>query len=119
MKIVKILRQIRDALYSPPQKELFVDAGTEKAWDHLSISAGDATLPKDVHGYDNVTIVFKSDTAGTLTVEMLSPTGDWMEYDTVSISANTPEPYSPTASLYKIRLSFDSAATVTAFLIKH
>jgi len=118
MKIVKLLRQIRDALRKPPRKELFIDAGTEKAWDHLSISAGDKTLPKDVHGYNNVTIVFKSDTAGTLTVEMLSPTGDWMEYNTTDVSADTPKPITPTASLYKVRLSFDTAASVTAFLIK-
>jgi len=119
MKIVKILRQIRDALlHHPPRKELFIDAGTERAWHNLSISAGDATLPKNVFGYNNVTIVFKSDTAGTLTIDMLSPTGDWMEYDTVSIDADTPEPYPLGASLYKVRLSFDTAASVTAFLIK-
>jgi len=118
MKIVKLLRQIRDALRKAPRKELFIDAGTERAWDHLSISAGDATLPKKVLGYNDKTIYFKSDTAGTLTIDILAPTGDWMEYDTVSVDADTLEAYILTAAGYKVRLSFDTAASVTAFLIK-
>ena len=83
-------------------------------WDGASISAGDTSDPLIVAGWSRKTVHFVSDTAGTLTVEV-DPvnSGDWHTYDTVSVSADEMEFYEMPADVARIRLSFDTAATVT------
>jgi len=87
---------------------------SDRLWDNTGISAGDSTPPIPCWGYDKVAITFTSDTAGTLTINGDTFGSSLREYDTVSISANTPEFYIMTAPLARFQLSFDSTATVTA-----
>jgi len=87
---------------------------SDRLWDSESISAGDRTDPVSCWGYDSKTIKFLSDTAGTLTIYGDVYGNSLEEYDSVSISADTPEFYEPTADLCRMQLAFDTAATVTA-----
>jgi len=90
-------------------------AGDAGDWNDISISAGDTTDGVKCLKYKKKTIYFLSDTAGTLTVETQEPDGDWDTYDTISVDADALEPVSPTGVMEYVRLSFDTAATVTAF----
>jgi len=84
-------------------------------WDGESISAGDATLPLVTAGWEDKSIYFYSDTAGTLTLEAdVTGDGTWRNYLTRSVDANTLETIEPTGNSALMRLSFDTAATVTA-----
>lgn len=91
---------------------------TVKPWDSSSISAGDTTEPVSVWGNEQVTIMFVSDTAGTLTINGDAYGETLRQYDTVSINANSPEFYILSGNLSRIQLGFDSAATVTAEIDK-
>jgi len=99
------------------REEYFVDPdGTD--WNGKSIGAGDSTEAIDVFMYGRKTIYFLSDTAGTLSVEVQEPDGTWRTYDTVSVSANDllPYPVAEGSVQRRLRLSFDTAATVTAWI---
>lgn len=85
-------------------------------WVDQSISAGDTTDPLPTFQYGSGAVYFKTDTAGTLTIQVdLTGTGDWMDYDTVSLDAGeaTHYPFSR-LDFARYRLKFSDAATVTA-----
>lgn len=82
-------------------------------WNAKSISADANT--DGIPILAPLTIFFLSDTAGTLSVQVQEPDGNWHTADTVSIAANTLEVYTPTWKARGIRLSFDTAAIVTAW----
>jgi len=101
------------------RKKFFTETdGT--VWNDASISGGDETKLELIRGYEKKTVYFLSDTAGTLTIQIVDPDGARKTYDTVSISANTLEPYpiSPGVAVEKVALKFDTAATVSAWLEK-
>jgi len=87
----------------------------DRSWDERSISAGDESKPVDCGGLGDKTIMFLSDTAGTLTI-LVDPVGDgdFQEYGTASISADTPEAYNATGVFKLMKIKFSDAATVTA-----
>jgi len=67
-------------------------------------------------GYDTITIKFLSDTAGNLDVETQEPDGDWQTLlSNQSISANTLKEITLSGLQRGIRLTFDTAATVSAW----
>jgi len=84
-----------------------------KLWDNEAIDAGDTTDPIPTWGYGNRTIKFLSDTGGTLTIKGDLFGENLEEFDTLSISANTPEFWQTTYNLARMSFSFDTAATVT------
>lgn len=54
-----------------------------------SVSSGSITShPIPVYGYENKTLYFMADQAGTLSIQILTLSGNWREYDSVSVSAN-------------------------------
>jgi len=84
-------------------------------WDSVSIDAGESTYGIPTLGYDNVTIKFVSDTAGTLTIETWEPgDGGWQTLATKSPGTTLKE-YILDGRQRGVRLSFDAAATVTAW----
>jgi len=87
----------------------YQDLVTYTPWHSEGISGGDSTFP--LPGQGRKTIKFTSDTAGTLTVEVRDSIG-WMTLDTFT---NTTEEIQMTEySADHMRLSFDTAATVSA-----
>ena len=87
-------------------------------WAGKSIEANEESYPVVIEGWSKVTIMFKSDTDGTLTI-LLDPDGradidGWEEYDTISVTANKTVWYVMTANATRIKLKFSSSATVTA-----
>jgi len=84
-------------------------------WRSNSIDAGDTSQPLICGGWESETLYFLSDTDGTLTIEV-DPVGndEWSDFDTVSISANSLETYPFSEDFGRLRVSFDTAATVTA-----
>jgi len=87
-------------------------------WKGESISAGAVSDSVLVAGYSKKSLYFLSDTAGTLTISV-DPLGDgnFQTYDSVGISANVLKPYPFTADFAYLRISFDAAAKVTAWLV--
>jgi len=85
-------------------------------WNAVSIDAGESTYGIPTLGYDSITIKFLSDTAGLLDVETQEPDGDWQVLlDDLDISANTLKEVNLGGLQGGIRLTFDSAATVSAW----
>jgi len=102
------------------REKYFTDAGDGTDWNAKSITAGDSTNAVDVSLYSKRTVYFLSDTAGTLSVEVQEPDGTWQTYDTVSVSASALKSYNlPESNVQRnVRLSFDTAATVTAWIAR-
>jgi len=98
----------------PKDVESFFHDGRDTV-DDYSIDAGWTSDPVNVSYYRDKTIYFYSDTAGTLTIQIKNLAGDVYDYDTVSVSANELEPYHFTHGAWKMRITFDTAATITAW----
>lgn len=100
----------------PPREDFFFNTNGE-IWKNRSISAGETTAPFRAYGYGGKTIYFVSDTAGNLTLEVQDPGRTWREYpgSPYSISADDPEAIEPSHDFLQARISFDTAATVTAW----
>jgi len=87
-------------------------------WRNKSISAGEESPFTFTFGYTNKTIYFKSDTAGALTIRVLTDERlDFEDYDTVSVSVNVPVFYLMTGKALAVRLKFSEAATVSGGVI--
>jgi len=85
-------------------------------WNGASIGAGDSTRGIPTFGYDSITIKFLSDSAGLLDVETQEPDYDWQTLlDDQDISANTLKEINLGGLQRGVRLTFDSAATVSAW----
>jgi len=95
------------------RRDYFGAGGTD--WNGTSISAGDQTDPVSMIGYAGKTIYFLSDTAGTLTVQVIDPDGTRRTYGTTSVDANSLEEYTISGVTRRVALKFDTAATVTAW----
>jgi len=116
-------QRIGVAFLKPDIFDRVLDAPALYAWDYdepwkdKSIDAGDsAAFPLNCLEYEDVTVYFESDTSGTLTIKV-DPLGndDWRTLDT--ISSTTSEEYKPTYDFAFLKLSFDTAATVTAKMV--
>jgi len=119
-RVERILGQLTDGDTTiDPRKPLYKRGhfvgtdGTE--WNGASIGAGDETDPVITDIYAGKTIYFLSDTAGTLTIQVIDPDKVRRTYDTVNISAGELEAYIMSATAKRIALKFDTAATVTAW----
>jgi len=91
----------------------FTQDGAE--WNAKSISANDTTDRVPVGGHPKVTVHAYSDTAGTLTVQVREPDGEWRDYDTMSVSAGGSNSIVITGQASWIRVTFDAAATITCW----
>jgi len=86
-------------------------------WGAESISAGETSLPVVTGGWRDYTLMFETDTAGVLTIEVdLLGDGEFKTFDTWSLSAGEARVRELTGNYSKLRLKFDTAATVTAKL---
>jgi hypothetical protein len=84
-------------------------------WYNTSIGAGDTSPPVITSGWREYTLVFKSNTAGDLTVQVdVDGTGEWEDY--ITRTATTKEVLTIDEHFYALRLRFSVAATVTAKL---
>ena len=93
----------------------FTEGGVE--WNGKAIEADAVTDELPALGFTHKTFYFLSDADGTLTVEVKEPDGEWREYDSVSITANKLEQYTPPAQAVAFRLRFSASATVTAWYV--
>jgi len=104
-------------LHPPISKYFQDDAGVFPDWNALAIGGGDVTLGVDVMHCGNKTIYFISDVNGVLTIEVLEPDGaTWRTYGTSAVVANTLLPYTMTGQATRVRISFNNAATVSAWI---
>jgi len=85
-------------------------------WDGESIDADESSPSQIIGGWEDKTIYFETDTAGTLTIEINPDGSGWRTYDTVSFDAGEFDDYSMTGEGGLIRLSFDTAATVSGWI---
>jgi len=73
----------------PLQLSLYL-ANSDTRLAGYSISSGSATShPFPLWGYTNKTLLFMSNQAGTLDIQVYTLSRNWRSYDTVSVSANT------------------------------
>jgi hypothetical protein len=91
----------------PPRNfELYVENSNTK-WTGLSISSGSITShPVPALGYVNKTIYFMANQAGTLNIEILTRSGNWRTYDSITISASVLLRYKMTGDAVLLRLTF-------------
>jgi len=86
-------------------------------WEGTSIDSGTLTSDRiPCLGFDKVTVYFKADTAGDLTLNVDYGFDTLDEYDTVSVSADTLEKYTPTGEIPWLQLEYNPdsyTATVT------
>lgn len=102
------------------REKYFTDAGDSSDWNAKTITGGDATNGIDVSFYSKRTIYFFADASGNLSIEVQEPDGTWQTYDTISVSASALEPFNlPESNVQKnIRLSYDTGASVTAWIAR-
>jgi len=87
-------------------------------WKDTSISANDETDPIPTFGFTRKTVSFTSNTAGTLSIQMDGAgDGGWEEIESVPVGANERIQRLIDYDCARIKLVFDSAATVTAKLV--
>jgi len=73
-----------------------------------SLDSGDITSQHvSVAGFDKYTLYFRSDTAGTLTIEVKTIGGTWRTYDTISISSGELESYILTGAAHVLRVNWN------------
>jgi hypothetical protein len=73
----------------PLQLSLYL-ANSDTKLAGYSISSGSVTShPFPLWGYTNRTLLFMSNQAGTLDIQVYTLSGNWRSYDTVSVSADT------------------------------
>jgi hypothetical protein len=76
-----------------------------------SISSGSITShPIPTFGYSNKTVYFMSNQSGSLSIEILTWSGNWRTYDSISISANTLLNYSIDDEVVLARIVFTPSA---------
>lgn len=107
---------LQDLKEHPPRRQYFMEV--DGLWKSLSIDAGDTSYPIPCLGYKDKTVYFLSDTDGTLTVEVDAiGDGNWQTYTTESITADEYDTIPLTGEICYVRISFDTAATVTGQLV--
>jgi len=72
----------------PPRKFPLYTANSDTQWAGASLSGtGNTSHPVPVWGYPNKTLLFQSDAAGTLHIDVYVG-GDWRRWDDISLTAN-------------------------------
>jgi len=80
---------VADGDPAPPRAYQLYVPDTDTPLAGQSISSGSITShPVPIFGYSNKTLMFMADQAGTLSIQVLTLSGNWREYDSVSITAN-------------------------------
>jgi len=107
-----------DLLLRPPEPRVqYFEGEDETIWRAASIDIGDRTFPIPCKGYSEKTLYFLSNTGGTLTVEVdIYGDGNWQTLKPATITADKLYVDLIEADAAYIRISFDTAATVTAWL---
>jgi hypothetical protein len=112
-----MIRALSLSLPPPPPRQAYFKGTDGTVWNNASISAGDTTYGVICAGYGKKSIYFLSSVAGVLTVQVREPGGDWRNYDSIKVNANELTPYIITGDFEAFRLTFDTAATVTAWYV--
>jgi len=84
-------------------------------WKNQSVPANQRSDSVYAYGWNLKTIYFEADTAGDLEIGVLDRDNDYHVLDTVSISANTLEPYVPNVSAKRFTLTYSVDAVITAW----
>jgi len=106
--VVRMKRSELFNLQMPPAKAVL--------WYNKSVSANEYSLPLVTIGWRELTLYFKSNTAGDLTVEV-DPVGDG-EWDTyITRTSTTKEILTISEHFARIRLKFSTSATVSAKIL--
>jgi hypothetical protein len=96
---------------APPRVFRLYQTGTSNPLAGLSLSSGSVSShPIPTFGYAGKTIYFMADTGGTLLIEVLTQTGNWRTYDSVSVSANTLTPYVMSGDAVLARVTYTPSA---------
>jgi hypothetical protein len=98
-----------------PRTGYWLDAADNLPWLEKSIAAGAVTRPEKALGYGVKTFEIISSVAGTVIVMFdLVGDGDFKDFVSKSVPANTPTIFSVTETCAYVRLRFDTATTITA-----
>ncbi|MCD6487812.1 MAG: hypothetical protein J7K21_01120 [Desulfurococcales archaeon] len=91
----------------PPRVYRLYVAGTDNVLAGYSVSSGSVTThPVPVFGHRDKTIYFMSDKDGQLSIEIYTSSGNWREYDSITVTANKLIPYKMTGDAVLVRLVF-------------
>lgn len=99
--------RINDGDPLPPRCYTLYAAGTTTLLAGLTLAAGSTTShPVPVFGYSSKTLLFRADGAGTLSIQVLTQTNNWREYDSLPVLANTLLSYIMTGDAALTRVVF-------------
>jgi hypothetical protein len=91
----------------PPRGYQLYLAGSSTKFAGYSISSGSVTShPIPIFGYPRKTLYFMANQTGSLLIEVLTRTGNWRTYDSVSVSANTFKVYPMAGDAVLARVTF-------------
>jgi len=91
----------------PPRAYPLYLAGSSTKFAGYSVASGSVTShPVPTFGYAGKILYFMANQAGTLLIEVLTPTGNWRTYDTDTVLANTLWWYKMTGDAVLARLTF-------------
>jgi len=100
----------------PLSLQLYLDSSSTKMAGY-SVSSGSVTShPVPVYGYGNKTLLFMSDQSGTLSIQVYTLSGNWREYDSVTVSANKLLVYRMTGEALLARVVFTPSTYPTNIL---
>jgi hypothetical protein len=92
---------------NPPRALRLYQANSASLMAGASISSGSMTShPVPVYGRTGKTFYFQANQAGTLLIEILTLSGNWRTYDSMSASANILLSYSITGEAILARVTF-------------
>jgi len=81
---------IADGEENPSEVFRFYETGTDNLLAGMTITSGSVTShPFPIFGFGGKTIYFQANQAGTLDIEVLMQTGNWRNYASEPVSANT------------------------------
>jgi len=84
-------------------------------WNNASIDAGDTTYGVLTEYCESINIYVIADSAATISVDTQEPDGDWQTCTTRDISADTLESILLSGKMRGVRISCDTACTITAW----
>jgi hypothetical protein len=96
---------------NPPRAMRLYQANSTSLMAGASISSGSlSSHPIPIYGRTGKTLYFQADQAGTLLLEILTLSGNWRTYDSVSVSAGTLVAYPMSGDAVLARVTFTPSA---------
>jgi hypothetical protein len=90
----------------PLSLPLYLDSSDTSLAGYQVASGGVTSHPFPLFGYNKKMLYFMSGQSGTLSINVLTQTGNWRAYDSITVSANTLTPYIITGEVVLATVTF-------------